>query len=88
MGGDSLAHALEGILPPLTVRLLEAGEVGGNLAGMALRASESADAAMQRTSATFVALVEPALILIFGGIVGFVALGLLQAIYGINASAL
>jgi len=32
-----------------------------------------------------VALLEPALILIFGALVGFVALGMLQAIYGINS---
>ncbi len=88
MAGDTLARALDGILPPLTVRLLEAGEVGGDLAAMAVRASESADAATQRTASTFVALMEPALILLFGGIVGFVALALLQAIYGINASSL
>ena len=88
LGGDGVAHALEGTLTPLTVRLLEAGEVGGDLADMANRASESADAAMQRTAVTLVALVEPALILLFGAIVGFVALALLQAIYGINASSL
>ena len=33
-------------------------------------------------------VVEPALILLFGGAVGFVALALLQAIYGLNARVL
>lgn len=36
---------------------------------------------------TAVALLEPALILLFGGLVGFVALAMLQAIYGINLRA-
>jgi type II secretory pathway component PulF len=31
-----------------------------------------------------VALIEPALILVFGALVGFVALAMLEAIYGIN----
>jgi type II secretory pathway component PulF len=34
-----------------------------------------------------VALVEPAMILFFGTLVGFVALAMLQAIYGINFNA-
>jgi general secretion pathway protein F len=34
-----------------------------------------------------VALIEPVMILGFGGVVAFVALALLQAIYGINAGS-
>ena len=34
-----------------------------------------------------VTLLEPALILLFGALVGFVALAMLQAIYGINLKA-
>ena len=34
-----------------------------------------------------VALIEPAMILIFGALVGFLALAMLQAIYGINLNA-
>ena len=36
---------------------------------------------------TFSALAEPAMIIVFGAIVAFVALSLLQAIYGINANS-
>jgi general secretion pathway protein F len=35
-----------------------------------------------------VALIEPVMILGFGGVVALVALALLQAIYGLNASPL
>jgi general secretion pathway protein F len=35
-----------------------------------------------------IALIEPAMILGFGLLVGFVALAMLQAIYGINLNAL
>jgi general secretion pathway protein F len=35
-----------------------------------------------------VALAEPLMIVTFGGIVGLVALALLQAIYGVNAGGL
>jgi type II secretory pathway component PulF len=86
--GGSVAAALEGVLPPLSVRLLDAGEAGGDLAGMAARAAEAADAETGRVAASAVALVEPLLILGFGSLVGFVALALLQAIYGLNAGRL
>ncbi len=86
--GGGLSVALDGILPPLAVRLLDAGEIGGDLAMLASRAAQTADADVQRALTQAVTLVEPALILGFGGLVGFVALALLQAIYGINAGSL
>jgi len=86
--GGTLAGALEGVLPPLAVRLLDAGEIGGDLAMLAGRAAESADDEVQQAVSRAVTLVEPVMILGFGGLVGFVALALLQAIYGINARSL
>ncbi|MEO7521504.1 MAG: type II secretion system F family protein [Gemmatimonas sp.] len=86
--GGGIASALDGVLPPLSVRLLDAGEASGDLAGMAARAADAADSETQRVVSGAVALVEPLLILFFGALVGFVALALLQAIYGLNARTL
>lgn len=83
--GQSLAAALAPVLPALARRLLEAGEASGTLSAMAIRAADAADDGVTRRIARAVTLVEPLLILGFGGIVGFVALALLQAIYGLNA---
>jgi len=85
--GGSVSQALAGSLPPLATRLLEAGEQGGALAPLARRAATAASDQVQRVITSAVALIEPAMILGFGGVVGFVALALLQAIYGINASS-
>jgi general secretion pathway protein F len=85
--GGSVSQALAGSLPPLATRLLEAGEQGGALAPLARRAAKAASDQVQRVITSAVALIEPAMILGFGGVVGFVALALLQAIYGINASS-
>jgi type II secretory pathway component PulF len=49
--------------------------------------ADAYDADVRRTLRTMVALVEPAMILVFGALVGFVALAMLQAIYGINFNA-
>lgn len=87
-GGSTLATAISGLLPSLTERLLDAGEVSGDIPGMATRASTAADTELQRTLMQLVSLIEPVMILGFGGIVGFVALALLQAIYGLNANVL
>lgn len=86
--GASLSQAIGAWLPPLARRLLEAGEGAGALSAMAQRAADAADGAVQRRIAQLVAIIEPFLILAFGGIVGFVALALLQAIYGLNAGQL
>ncbi len=86
--GASLSSAVSGVLSPLTERLLDAGETSGDLSGMSARAAEASDAELQRTIGRAVALIEPVMILGFGGVVGFVALALLQAIYGLNASTL
>lgn len=84
--GDRLAVSLDRVLPPLTMQLLAVGEESGSLDAMAARAADSCDIEVQRGLRRLVGLVEPALIVLFGGLVGFVALAMLQAIYSINAS--
>lgn len=86
--GERVAPSLAPVLPPLAAQLLAVGEESGTLDGMALRVADTYDAESQRTLRSLVALVEPALIVGFGLLVGFVALAMLQAIYSINASAL
>lgn len=86
--GEPVARALEGTLPPLATQLLAVGEESGALDRMALRVADTYDAESQRALRGLVALVEPALIVGFGAVVGFVALAMLQAVYSINASVL
>jgi type II secretory pathway component PulF len=82
--GGALAPALAGTLPPLAVQLLAVGEETGQLDTLCLRVASSYDAEVRRTLRTMTALVEPVMILVFGAVVGFVALAMLQTIYGIN----
>jgi type II secretory pathway component PulF len=86
--GSPLAPALGQALPPLAIQLLDAGETSGALPALASRAADALDREVQQALTRAVSLVEPVMILGFGGIVGFVALALLQAIYGINARGL
>jgi type II secretory pathway component PulF len=86
--GERLSAAVAGGLPPLAVRLLAAGEESGTLDALALRAADTYDAEVRRATRALVALVEPATILLFGAIVGFIALAMLQAVYGVNGAGL
>ena len=82
--GSALAPSLAGTLPPLALQMIAVGEESGRLEELCLRIADSYDGEVRRALRTAVALLEPALILVFGALVGFVALAMLQAIYGIN----
>jgi type II secretory pathway component PulF len=84
--GRSLADALsEGrAFPPLFLRMTALGEEGGRLPEMLHRASDVAEDELERRMERLVRLVEPTLVVVFGLVVGFVALSLLQAIYGVR----
>jgi type II secretory pathway component PulF len=84
--GGALAPSLAETLPPLAVQMLAVGEESGRLDELCLRVAETYDGEVRRALRTLVALIEPAMIIVFGGLVGFVALAMLQAIYSINAS--
>lgn len=82
--GGSVAAALDGTLPTMAVGMLAVGEESGRLEDLCLRVGRVYDREVRRTVRLLVSMIEPALILIFGGIVGFVAIAMLQAIYSIN----
>lgn len=86
--GERVADSLRPALPPLAVELLGAGEEGGSLADMCLRVSEVHETAVAQSLQSLTRLLEPALILLFGAIVGFIALAMLQAVYSVNAGVL
>lgn len=86
--GAPLVEAIGDALPPLARQLLRAGEAGGSLGMLAGRAAAAAESHAERQLGRVVALIEPVMILGFGGVVALVALALLQAIYGLNAGML
>jgi type II secretory pathway component PulF len=87
--GAALHRAVaEGSLfPPVLARVVAVGEESGRLEEFLTRAAELCEERAERMLQRLVALVEPAMILLFGILIAFVALSLLQAIYGIDASA-
>mgnify|MGYP001820321359 CR=1 FL=1 len=87
--GSSLNAAIAegGLFPSVLTQLVALGEEAGALANFLLKAAELLENKTERALERLVALVEPAMIVGFGGIVAVVALALLQAIYGVNAGS-
>jgi len=81
------AMAAGTLFPPLLSRLVAVGEEAGRLEEFLTRAADICEDKAERLLQRLVALIEPALIIGLGGLVAFVALSLLQAIYGVDASA-
>jgi type II secretory pathway component PulF len=80
----SSAIAASDAATPTVVRLVRAGEESGRLAEMLSRAAVLEAERARRLVTGAVRLLEPALILMFGGIVAFVAAALLQAVYSVR----
>ena len=84
--GERPSHAIEqtDALTPTAVRLLRAGEESGRLAQMFAHVATIEQERAEQTVRSAVRLLEPSLILIFGGVVAFVAAALLQAVYAVR----
>ncbi|HEX2090785.1 MAG TPA: type II secretion system F family protein [Longimicrobiaceae bacterium] len=83
--GKTLMSAVSPFLPRMATQMIGVGEESGSLPDMLLRVAGAYDREVRAMLKRAVTLVEPLLILLFGTAVGFVALGMLQAIYSINA---
>ena len=75
------------LFPPLLAQLIGVGEDAGELRTFLLKAADIFEERTERATQRLATLAEPAMIVVFGTVVAFVALSLLQAIYGINASS-
>jgi type II secretory pathway component PulF len=84
--GEPLTPSLERerAFVPSALQLVAVGESTGRLGELSGRAGDLAALEAERGLKTFVTLVEPALIIAFGGMVAFVAAALLQAVYAVR----
>lgn len=71
-------------LPPITIHLIASGEESGNLAPMLEKAARFEEKSLETSIAKFLALFEPLLILLMGGLVLVIVLALLLPIFELN----
>jgi type II secretory pathway component PulF len=86
-GRLSAALAEQRATTTLVQRLVHAGEESGRLAAMLSHAARMERERTNRQVRGAVRLIEPLLIIVFGGIVGLVAAALLQALYSVRPGA-
>ncbi|MEM9300733.1 MAG: type II secretion system F family protein [Pseudomonadota bacterium] len=85
-GGGKLAAAIEpmGALPAFGIDLIRVGEQSGRLAEMLNSLSEILSDMAKERSERLVALLEPAAIIIIGGVIGLIMTGVVLAITSLN----
>lgn len=85
--GDRVSRALadHDAATPTVTRLARAGEESGRLAGMLAHAAKIERERATQAVRSAVRLIEPGMIVIFGGVIALVAASLLQAIYSVRA---
>lgn len=85
-GGAPLSASLRssGALPPVVVHMIGVGERSGNLDEMLIRTADAYDAEFENGVKKSLALLEPALILVMGLVVGFIVLAMLLPIFELN----
>jgi general secretion pathway protein F len=88
-GGGSLSAAMRraAVFPPLLTYLAASGEAAGRLDEMLERAADYLEREFDRFTATALSLLEPAIIVVMGGIVATIVLSILLPILQLNTLA-
>ncbi len=73
------------LFPPLARRMVAAGERSGRLADMLLWVAEDSDSLVASRLQMLTALLEPVMILVLGGLVGFVVIAIILPIFEMSS---
>jgi general secretion pathway protein F len=86
--GTSLARPLEqsGVFPPMMTRMIAVGEQTGELEEMLDKVADSYDQQVETTLSALTSLLEPVMIVVMGGIVGFIVFAILLPIFDITST--
>jgi general secretion pathway protein F len=84
--GKGMARPLSesGLFPALALNMIAVGEETGKLDGLLAEVASYYDEEVKRTTKRLTSLLEPALILVMGLVVGVVVISMLLAIFSIN----
>ncbi len=82
--GLTVSLAKRGFLPEIAVHLLKVGEETGNLDKMLLKVADNFDTDVEQRLKRMVTMVEPALILLMGAVIGMIVVSMLTAILSVN----
>ncbi len=85
--GETLSHSMQkaGGFLPLVVHMSAVGEETGRLAGMLVRTADTLDFEVDNAMRRMTSMVEPLVVLLMGGFVGFIVLSILLPIFNANS---
>lgn len=83
--GESLSGPLSQhpVFPPMVVQMMAVGEDTGALDTMLSKVADFYDAEVESTTEQLTSLIEPIMIVVIGGIIGFIVVGLYMPIFSI-----
>jgi type IV pilus assembly protein PilC len=81
--GDTIAAPLdeEKVFPPMVVNMIDVGEETGQLDNMLIKVADIYDAEVEAAVETLLRLMEPAIIVVLGGVIGFIVIALYLPIF-------
>ncbi|MHC4519152.1 MAG: type II secretion system F family protein [Planctomycetota bacterium] len=84
--GETIADAVKatGMFPPVVFHLIATGQMTGNVEDGLIDIAEMYDTEVETTVRTLTSLLEPIILLLMGGVVGFIVLAILLPIFEIN----
>jgi len=84
--GDSIAEAIRrtGLFPPIVVHIVATGQISGSIEDGLIDIADMYDNEVELTAKTLTSLLEPAILLIVGAVIGFIVLAILLPIFDIN----
>ena len=75
------------IFPQMAVHMITVGEASGSLDEMLSKVADSYDKEVERSIKQMISLIEPVMILFMAGIIGFIVISMLLAVFSINEVA-
>jgi general secretion pathway protein F len=87
--GQTISGPLKksGLFPPLVTQMIDAGERTGSLPDMLEKISDAYEFEVETALSAMVSLLEPALIVAMGGVVGFIVMAILLPIFELSQMA-
>jgi len=81
--GDTIAAPLDEtkVFPPMVVNMIDVGEETGNLDAMLMKVADIFDAEVEAAVEAMLQLMEPLIIIVLGGIIGFIVVALYLPIF-------
>ncbi|MCK4789661.1 MAG: type II secretion system F family protein, partial [Desulfobacteraceae bacterium] len=85
--GEDFATPLKksGMFPPMVIQLIRAGEQSGELEEMLAKAADLYDDDVESAIVSLTSIIEPAIILLMGLIVGFIVIAILLPIFDMTS---